>query len=489
MKMRKIVVTFFVTLALICVASNSFAERLSDFFKGFAYLENTYGKYDSWPQSAKVELVQLMVDNEILGSKTQLSWERESNQEVKEKMVDQILNQYFHNSIYVDTYNVIINELGQFEEWSQEYKALYTSLLIQYGQQKEDWPVYLIPNSDDLQQNEAIYISRKILSEKFELDNQLIATDVRAEFLINTVEYGTKPVWIIEFWNEDAFTDCYRIVIDNYGKVISYSAPNGQTQFENVKSNLVNLDKQAVPGDYDMSSEQIKSIATEKYIDLFKDDQMYGLNIDAYFIYDDKYNMGLEPVWIILFKEASDETIYEMLYSYDGKYMDGSDGKYEFQNTYNYYDVTDERFDYGFKDYSVEERADFSKKWKKVVDEFSESHPYYKNYNTLWYQSTRNIYGIPTPDVIKQNEAKSIAQNYIITLGAQKETIESRKITFAFDITDENNPLWKVMLFGIEGSHQSQTDRITYQIIINAKDGTVAQSYNNFKDDINAYNF
>ena len=45
------------------------------------------------------------------------------------------------------------------------------------------------------------------------------------------------------------------------------------------------------------------------------------------------------------------------------------------------------------------------------------------------------------------------------------------------------------MLFGIEGSHQSQTDRITYQIIINAKDGTVAQSYNNFKDDINAYNF
>ena len=81
--MRRIVVTFFVTLALICVASNSFAERLSDFFKGFAYLENTYGKYDSWPQSAKVELVQLMVDNEILGSKTQLSWERESNQEVK----------------------------------------------------------------------------------------------------------------------------------------------------------------------------------------------------------------------------------------------------------------------------------------------------------------------------------------------------------------------------------------------------------------------
>jgi len=101
--MRKIIVTFFVTLSLICVASNSFAERLSDFFKGFAYLENTYGKYNSWPQSAKVELVQLMVDNEILGSKTQLSWERESNQEVKEKMVNQILNQYFHNSIYVDT--------------------------------------------------------------------------------------------------------------------------------------------------------------------------------------------------------------------------------------------------------------------------------------------------------------------------------------------------------------------------------------------------
>ena len=45
------------------------------------------------------------------------------------------------------------------------------------------------------------------------------------------------------------------------------------------------------------------------------------------------------------------------------------------------------------------------------------------------------------------------------------------------------------MLFGVEGSKETRTDLMTYQVIIDAKTGRVIASYNNAEDSLSAYNF
>lgn len=46
--------------------------------------------------------------------------------------------------MYVDTYNAMARELGPIEQWSEEERTLYISLLEQYGQLTDAWPVYQV---------------------------------------------------------------------------------------------------------------------------------------------------------------------------------------------------------------------------------------------------------------------------------------------------------------------------------------------------------
>lgn len=91
------------------------------------------------------------------------------------------------------------------------------------------------------------------------------------------------------------------------------------------------------------------------------------------------------------------------------------------------------------------------------------------------HQATRCVYGIPSEQDISQEEAKAIAQAYIVTLGAQQSNVTSRPVPFAFDVTE--NPVFRVMPFGVEGA-----DHMTYQVILDARAGEVLGCRSNAQD-------
>ena len=477
---KKISVGFIFAVILVLATMTALAAGLASYFSGFAALENTYGEYEEWPASAKVELVKLMLESDLFRAEDVTQWTHAQSVQEQETVAKTLLDRYFSDLLYVDTYNVMTNELGQFDSWPQEYKVLYSSALIQYGQQKDDWPIYIFPDAEDIQQDEAISLARNVLYEKFQLNGELDTAAVNAIFLINPKVYGDTPVWFVEFTDPERFRHAYYVVLDQNGNLILYAAPNTPEYTENA-DDIVQSD--TIPSSYDASEEEVLRSAQEKYGSSSTD----GIRLEARFVYDERYNFGYEPVWIVLFTSDDGKPVYQMLFTYDGQYMDGVPAGQEFQNTYNSYEVTEERFDYNFKDYSFEQRAAFSKQWKQTVDEFASSHPYYKNHDSLWYQATRCMYGIPSAQDISQEEAKAIAQAHIVSLGAQQSNIQNRPVTFAFDITQDS--LWKVMLFNVEGSRETRTDLMTYQVIIDAKTGTVLASYNNAEDNLSAYNF
>lgn len=96
------------------------------------------------------------------------------------------------------------------------------------------------------------------------------------------------------------------------------------------------------------------------------------------------------------------------------------------------------------------------------------------------HQATRCVYGIPSEQDISQEEAKAIAQAYIVTLGAQQSNVTSRPVPFAFDVTE--NPVFRVMPFGVEGTKEAWPDCMTYQVILDARAGEVLSCRNSAQD-------
>lgn len=488
---KKISVGLVLTLVLVLATMTALAIGLTNYFHGFARLENTYGEYEIWPKNAKVELVKLMLESNVFSEPEIVQWNRALSRQEQEAAAEQMLETYFENMVSVDTYNVMLRELGQFEDWPQEEKTLYSDLLIEYGKQKEDWPVYLMPEKDDIQQEEAILRAKQVLAEKFLAEERIASSNARAAFLRSTTEYGEEPVWIVEFSNPEQYSGVYRVAMAQDGEILLYDAPHSPAYTPEL-GDILKEAKRAVPGKYDKSAEEIREIASESILEVGDfENRMQSLEIDAHFIYHERFQYGHEPVWLVFFTE-NDEPVYKMLFNYEGEYMDGVPAGAEFERTLLRDAAFEENLDLNFRYYTVEEKAEFSRTAKPIVDAYVETHPYYPNYRTLLYQATRRIYGVPGDGDIPQAEALCKAKEQILLMGAREETMESRRVVYTFDVTEPNNPIWKVMIYHVSfdamAEDAPQTDRLTYQVILNAKTGEVLHGYDNTQEEMTIYN-
>lgn len=488
---KKISVGLVLVLILVLATMTALAIGLKNYFNGFAKLENAYGEYEIWPKNAKVELVKLMLESDVFSESEFEQWNRALSQQEQEAAAEQMLEAYFENMVNVDTYNVMLRELGQFEDWPQEEKTLYSNLLIEYGKQKEDWPVYLMPEGNDIQQEEAILRAKQVLAEKFLVEDRIASSNAHASFLRSITEYGNDPVWIVEFRNPEQYSGVYRVVMARDGEILLYDAPYSPA-YTPALGDILAEAKRAVPGKYDKSAEEIREIASESIREISDfENRMQSLEIDTHFIYHERFQYGYEPVWLVFFTE-NDEPVYKMLFNYEGEYMDGVPAGAEFERTLLRDAAFEENFDLDFRYYTVEEKAEFSRAVKPIVDAYVETHPYYPNYGTLLYQATRQIYGVPGDGDIPQAEALRRAKEQILLMGAREETIESRRVVYTFDVTEPKNPIWKVMIyhvsFDVMAEDAPQTDRLTYQVIMDAKTGEVLQSYDNTQEGMTIYN-
>ena len=108
----------------------------------------------------------------------------------------------------------------------------------------------------------------------------------------------------------------------------------------------------------------------------------------------------------------------------------------------------------GFRSYTrqgdefcfTERFSNFSEKWIPLVNAYLARHPYAPQPNNLFYYATRCVYGIPAKDDIQQEDAIHLARQATVTLGASLDTLERRPVECLFDITDPQNPLWKIVV-------------------------------------------
>lgn len=139
---------------------------------------------------------------------------------------------------------------------------------------------------------------------------------------------------------------------------------------------------------------------------------------------------------------------------------------------------------------STEEKAEFSKKWKPVIDHYLLEHPDFVEYFSSTsdicteYIVTRHLYGIPSEDCITESTAIEAAKDAYLRSGLEgvtNEMLEERCDCFTLlDFTDPTMPLWKVSI-GFnryeEASLYPDDHKQGYFVVIDAITGEVVRQY------------
>lgn len=229
---------------------------------------------------------------------------------------------------------------------------------------------------------------------------------------------------------------------------------------------------------------------------------MDSIQTEAFLIYHDRFIDGDEPVWLLLFYR-NNMLIHKMLLNSDGRFLDSVPAYFEFDKiekieTYDQHSQFSDEIlaanlvDLDFWNMSVEEKAAFSEKWNPIVDEYATLHPDLVDTKGLMYQATRHVYGIPEEGDMSQEKATEIAMQYLLTKGVSIETFPNRRIVYTYDVTDPDNPVWKLLVYHVAFDKITdpchEFDSISYQVFINANSGEVIYSVDNTEDEFNGFN-
>lgn len=455
---KKLSIGFVAAFILMLSTVTALAIGLANYFGGFAALEDTYGEYEQWPSSAKVELVKLMSDSGVLSEHEASLWGR-TNESDRQEVADEVLAMHYEGMTYIDTYNAMTRELGPIEMWSDENRALYTSILQQYGKYGMDWPIYVVPSETDVTREEAIGIARKSVLAMFSLEEaQLNEMSVDAIFSIdpyNTVGAPSdEPFWEINF----GYGLAYRIYMTRTGEMLGVSGP--MTEFyrwgceidEGAKEAKVSSNCASTDVAIDEAKSALGEIMNIPYTSL---DTM---EVTAKFIYCDLYCNGEEPVWLITWSDHG-EVKWNVLLGFDGSYIDAEPAGKLFDCVNRQYETLadiwrkrcselgmTEHFMNSKGEYyyawSLEEKAAFSTVWVPIVNEYALNHPYFEGAGSGVWEWTRNVNGMPDSKAITQDDAVGIA------LMAIKERLgdelNADDVNVFYIVTNPEQPEWRI---------------------------------------------
>ncbi len=456
---KKLSVAFVLMMILILAIVTALAvTTLTDYFSGYAKLGGDYGLYNNeWPTSAKVELVELIVNSDfnVDHEKADNLINMELSTEELDVLATEILDDHFGN--YTDLLTLMENQWNEFFTWTYEQKALYTSLMEQHnltlGGWGNDLPRYLLPEENDIQLNDAIPIAKDAILTTYGINEEDLKDDEMNVGFVQSEEYGEEPVWVIAFRYQGSYGNLYTAVIKRDGTLYSVQAPNTQAI-------IIGEDalEGAIPAEvhsYDISQDEAVEITRSLLMETlgYTQEKLSACDVSASFFYHERYQQGKQPVWVVTLTPAN-ETGIKVLLSYNGEFIDWAYADKEFTNVQDYgfepelgNDYVEDFFNdegIGFYQWSLEEKAAFSEEWIPIAEEFLKNNPYYQGEGNIIWIFTRHVFGLPTQEDITQDEALSLALEAVKQIGAATNKLE--RVDYFFDVTDPNQPQWRLFI-------------------------------------------
>lgn len=304
-----------------------------------------------------------------------------------------------------------------------------------------------VPDESTIAAEEAIRRAESILSDKFsDMEAVLPTAASEANHTYALDLTGTQPVWIVTFQNPAHDSGAYSVYMSKQGEVLYYAAPHVKPYAIDEKD-VLETAKIVQPGEHDVSEQTAIQLAQNMIREISGyEKRMDKLEYKAAFLYHDRFNAGAEPVWLVdVFEDSA--LLQRVLLGYDGSYINTVAGNKMFERTERYFeDFAIDIRTLNFAAMSIEEKAAFTTQWKSVVDEYVKDNPYYAGRNTLMYQATRTVFGMPESNAMTKEKAVELAKEAAMNLGANKQNLDFSSIGYSYDVTDAGQPKWALVL-------------------------------------------
>ena len=239
------------------------------------------------------------------------------------------------------------------------------------------------------------------------------------------------------------------------GEVIRWSGHIGE--YDKAYPELLDYATPVTPMPTDASAEAVTALVREEMAKLGHTGE---LTITPTFAYDEHFNIGYIPVWLVQIDGAEDGP-WKAAVTHKGELLSLVPYAREFMENMapgeGFWGTTFQGRAYS-EEHSLltavlectlshEEKAEVTARWRPLVEQWIREHPYYLNNPGDEYEVTLvNIYGVPDENAIPQAEAEKLAGEALTEYLSGDGYLDERVIRTDYFVTDPERPVWRVYL-------------------------------------------
>ena len=324
------------------------------------------------------------------------------------------------------------------------------------------------PGKADLTRKEAKAFAVAFFAEKCGVDPKVFE---KAEWLIqyghSTVEKADAAHWVISLQDssDKQHRRSHSIRLTGSGEMIEWYAHG--MGYNRAAPGLLDYATPVTPLPTDVQEDAVIALVREE---MGKLGYMGELPVAATFAYDEHFNSGHIPVWLVQIDGAEDGSWkaavthkgellslvpYEQVFlenqtpgeDFWGATFEGAAYHEEQQLMYGIFEGT----------LSHEEKAAVTARWRPLVEKWIEEHPYYMN-SPGWEHlvTIERIYGVPDDKAILQEQAEVLA-GMALTLRLGDAYLQNRKVCADYLVNDPEHPVWVIRFRRIKGLSREES--------------------------------
>ena len=312
------------------------------------------------------------------------------------------------------------------------------------------------PGEGDLTQAQVKEYAVKFFAEKCGVEEAVLReADWTIQYGHSTVETAEDAYWSVYVRRINGCSGAHGMELTGPGEMIRWSGHIGE--YDKADPGLLDYATPVTPLPTDVQEEAVIALIREEMAQIGHNGE---LTITATFAYDEHFNAGVIPVWLVQIDGAADGS-WKAAVSHKGDMLSLVAYAQEFrENMTPGEDFWSAAFpgDAYSEEHSLltgirecrlshAEKAEITARWRPLVEEWIEEHPYYLNFPGEEYEVTLvNIYGVPDEQAIPQSEAEKLAGEALTGYLSGDGYLEERVIRTDYFVTDPDRPVWRVYL-------------------------------------------
>lgn len=330
------------------------------------------------------------------------------------------------------------------------------------------------PGKDDLTKAQVKEFVVKFFAEKCGVEESVLR---KAEW---TIQYGHSTVltaedahWVVDTNKIKGHSGLHYIYLTGPGELIKWGAHN-VGEYDKAYPELLDYAAPVDPLPTDVQADAVIALTREEVVKQGFVKDASALTITPTFAYDEHFNSGDIPVWLVLIEDGQGSR-WKAAVSHKGDMLSlvpyeqvfrenrtpGEDfwaGTFEgvaaVEEMRLFYDVIECTL-------SHEEKAEITARWRTLVEKWIAEHPYYLNNPGMEYIVTiERVYGVPDEKAIPQSEAEKLA-GAALTEHLGNAYLPNRDVRVDYLVNDPEHPVWVFRFGRINGLSREEYKHLT----------------------------